>query len=286
MRQIKPPNSQRRAPLPRGLHDPVAVERQRRNAGQTAAARAAVRPGRPADDADDGRAALADPRTPARRNPRCRRQARRARPASADRPAGSAVFRAGRSRPDRRARTIPPLLPSPRIGHADAGDGEAAARRQSGSGHAELAGFFPLSGVSSCSSATSAVARWASIACMLKPGWMATVLTSRSCGCLVGAIFDDLVDRAGLHAMRHRQHQPRCNQGAGAEIAARADDGDDGAADALGRRHPAADDRVRGRGEQQRQPAIMAAGISSDGKEAGRSSSGPVTHRARHIPAA
>ncbi len=66
----------------------------------------------------------------------------------------------------------------------------------------------------------------------------------------VRAIFDDLVDRAGLHAMRRRQHQFWCNQGASAEIAARADDGDDGAADALGRRHPAADDRLGGRGKE------------------------------------
>src|ERR1700716_1230841 len=51
-------NSQRKTPLARGLKNPVAVERERRNAGQAAAARAAVRPGRPADDADDGRGAL------------------------------------------------------------------------------------------------------------------------------------------------------------------------------------------------------------------------------------
>src|SRR6266404_2534595 len=58
MRQVNPPSSQRRTPLARGLHNPVAVECERRNAGQAAAARAAVRPRRPADDADDGGAAL------------------------------------------------------------------------------------------------------------------------------------------------------------------------------------------------------------------------------------
>src|SRR5439155_9112963 len=41
------------APLPRGLQHPVAVERERRDAGHATAAGAAVRPGRPADDADD-----------------------------------------------------------------------------------------------------------------------------------------------------------------------------------------------------------------------------------------
>src|SRR4051812_34197266 len=45
---------QPRAPLPRGLLQPVAVERQRRDAGEPAATGRAVRPGRPADDADDG----------------------------------------------------------------------------------------------------------------------------------------------------------------------------------------------------------------------------------------
>ena len=69
----------------------------------------------------------------------------------------------------------------------------------------------------------------------------------------VRAVFDDLVGRAGLHAMRRRQHQLRRDQRAGAEIAARADDGDDGAADAVGRRRAAADDGMSGRGEQQRQ---------------------------------
>jgi hypothetical protein len=36
----------------------------------------------------------------------------------------------------------------------------------------------------------------------------------------VGAVFDDLVDRARLHAMRRRQYQLCRDQGAAAEIAA------------------------------------------------------------------
>jgi len=53
--------------------------------------------------------------------------------------------------------------------------------------------------------------------------------------------------------MRGRQYQSGCDQGAGAEIAARADDGDDGAADALGGRHPATNNRASRRGNKQRQ---------------------------------
>src|SRR5262245_58660091 len=46
---------QRRTPAPRCLQNPVAIERQRRHAGQSAAAGAAIRPGRPTDDADNDR---------------------------------------------------------------------------------------------------------------------------------------------------------------------------------------------------------------------------------------
>src|SRR5258707_9175004 len=70
MHQINPPNSQGKTPVLRGLQDPVAVERERRNAGQTAAARAAVRPGRPADDADNGGAPPPGLKHPAPRTPR------------------------------------------------------------------------------------------------------------------------------------------------------------------------------------------------------------------------
>src|SRR6476660_7866818 len=54
----RPPASQGKTPLARGLQDPVAIERKRRDPGQAAATRAAVRPRRPADDADDGGSAL------------------------------------------------------------------------------------------------------------------------------------------------------------------------------------------------------------------------------------
>ena len=49
-----------------------------------------------------------------------------------------------------------------------------------------------------------------------------------------GLLFHQLVVRARLHAMRRRQHQVRRDQGAAAEVAARTDNGDDGAPDAFG----------------------------------------------------
>src|SRR5712672_15807 len=54
----RPPASQGKTPLARGLQNPVAIKRKRRDPGQAAAARAAVRPRRPTDDADDGGSAL------------------------------------------------------------------------------------------------------------------------------------------------------------------------------------------------------------------------------------
>ena len=66
----------------------------------------------------------------------------------------------------------------------------------------------------------------------------------------VRAVVDDLVIRARLHAMRRGQHHLWRDQRARAEIAARADDGDDGTADALGGRYAAADDGMGGRDEQ------------------------------------
>src|SRR6266851_2562484 len=50
---------ERHTPLAGGLQNPVPVKRERRDAGQTAAARGAVWSRRPADDTDNGRAALA-----------------------------------------------------------------------------------------------------------------------------------------------------------------------------------------------------------------------------------
>jgi hypothetical protein len=64
----------------------------------------------------------------------------------------------------------------------------------------------------------------------------------------VRTIFNDLVIRAGRHAMRRGQHQFRRDQRAGAKIAARTDDGNDRAGDAFRRRRTAANDGVRGGG--------------------------------------
>src|SRR6266702_2880985 len=55
---LDPPDSQSKTPLARGLQGPVAIKRKRRDAGQAATSRAAVRPRGPTDDADDGRSAL------------------------------------------------------------------------------------------------------------------------------------------------------------------------------------------------------------------------------------
>ena len=68
----------------------------------------------------------------------------------------------------------------------------------------------------------------------------------------VGAHLDNPVIRAGLHAMRGRQHDFWRDQRAGAKIAARADDGDNGAADAFAGRRAAADDGMRWKGAEQR----------------------------------
>jgi len=69
----------------------------------------------------------------------------------------------------------------------------------------------------------------------------------------VRAIFDDLVIRARLHAMRRGQHQPWRNQRPRTEITSRADDGDDRAGDAVRLRRAAADDAVSGDRKQQRE---------------------------------
>src|SRR5262249_41575656 len=49
---------ERKSPLPRSRQNPVAIERQRRHAGEAAATRAAFRPRGPAHDADDRRRPL------------------------------------------------------------------------------------------------------------------------------------------------------------------------------------------------------------------------------------
>jgi hypothetical protein len=61
--------------------------------------------------------------------------------------------------------------------------------------------------------------------------------------------------------MRGCQHHPGRDERAGAEIAARADDGDDGAADAFRRRRATADDGV-GRSERSiAAPAVIRSSI-------------------------
>jgi hypothetical protein len=63
-------------------------------------------------------------------------------------------------------------------------------------------------------------------------------------GLPVHTIFDDLVDRSGLDAMRGCQHQFRRDQNTAAEITARADNRDNRTTDTFGRRHSTADNRT------------------------------------------
>ena len=239
-----------RTPLPRGLQDPVAVKRQRRHAGQPATARGAVRSGRPADDADDDRAA------------RLVLEYRRAGiPGAGAEPVARAL-------PDRidqadlqRARLTgrdqagdangAAALAVTAHGDADAGDGEAAAGHDRNPGHADHRSLLaPGRGIESKQRdiGGSAVRRH-----RLHPESRVDrdVPDVAQLRLPVRAIFDDLVGRPRLHAMRRRQHQLGSDQRAGAKITARADDGDDGARDALGRRRAAADDGMRGRGREQ-----------------------------------
>src|SRR5207302_4881524 len=124
------------------------------------------------------------------------------------------------------ARTVPPLLPSPRT-VTPMPAMENLAPGTIGSCGVPSTAIFSLAGDLSCNSATSAVARCASIACTLNCGCLATFFYVLQLRLPVGAIFHDLVFGTSLHAMRHRQHQRRRDQRAGTEIAARTDDGDD-----------------------------------------------------------
>ncbi len=63
----------------------------------------------------------------------------------------------------------------------------------------------------------------------------------------IRAVVDDLVGCARPDAMGHRQNQIGRDQGAGAEIAARADDGHDGLSNAFDGWRGTADDGVGGR---------------------------------------
>ncbi|MGY4449474.1 hypothetical protein ACVWZR_004134 [Bradyrhizobium sp. i1.3.1] len=111
---------------------------------------------------------------------------------------------------------------------------------------------FPLSGISSCNNATSAVARCACSCLHVEVRMDRDGTHIQQLRRTVSAAIDDLVVRAGLHTVGNRQHDLRSDQAAGAEIATRADDGDDRARDTIGLRRAAADDGVCGRSEQQR----------------------------------
>src|SRR6185436_9410419 len=76
-----------------------------------------------------------------------------------------------------------PLLPSPRTVTPMPAMVKRLPTLSGVSGDPSAAAVFPLGGTASCSNATSAVARCPDMACMLKPGWMATVLTSCNEGC-------------------------------------------------------------------------------------------------------
>src|SRR5205085_8625675 len=73
-------------------------------------------------------------------------------------------------------RMVPPLLPSPRTVTPMPAMEKRLPTLIGISGDPSTAGVFPLGGAANCSNATSAVARCTDIACILKPGWMATVL--------------------------------------------------------------------------------------------------------------
>src|SRR5436190_4699426 len=248
----RPPTSQGKTPLVRGLQDPVAIKRKRRNAGQAAAARAAVRPRRPTDDADDGRGALpvlkhratGIPGTGAKPVP-CTPSDR------IDQADLQSPRLAGRDQA--RDANGPAALALTTDGHADAGDGETAAGDNGDLRYAEIGGIFPTGRRLELQQRHIGGGAMRRYRLHVERGVNSDFFDISQLRLPVCTIFDDLVDRAGLHAMRRRQGQSGCNQGAGAEIAARADDGDDGAADALGGRHPASNDRVSRVRKKQRQ---------------------------------
>ena len=248
----QPADSQYKTPLPRGLHNPVAVERQRRHAGQAAAAGAAVRPCRPADDPDDGRAALPVLKHRAagiagtRAEPAARALPDRIDQANLQCPGLAGGNQAG----DANGAAATALAAN---GHADAGDAEAAAGDNRYLRRAKNRRDFPLRRRFELQQRHVGGGAMGRHRLHIEGGMNADVFHVPQLRLLVGAIFDDFVDRAGLHAMRRRQHQSGCDQSAGAEIAARADDGDDGARHAAGLRRAAADDSRGGRGQERRQ---------------------------------
>src|ERR1700694_2655852 len=143
MRQINPLNSQSKTPLAAGLQNPVAVKRERRDAGQTAAARAAVRPRRPADDADDRSGALAVLKHRATVIPGAgAKPLACALPGRIDQANLQSPRLAGRDQAGHANNPTARALATD--GHADAGDGEAAAGDNRDLRYAEISRVFPL----------------------------------------------------------------------------------------------------------------------------------------------
>src|SRR4051812_8785227 len=243
--------SQRRTPAPRGLQDPVAIERERRDTGQPAAAGGSVRPRGPADDADEhGSCRLVLEHGTAGITGAGANSVANTVGYGVDQPD---LERAGLPRRNeagntRRAATL--AVATHR--DADTGDDEAAAdldrniRRANGYRRFSLQWNFQLQQRQVGGSAMP-LHRLHVETRMDRDG--ADIQQLRL---PVGAAVDDLVVRAGLHAVGNGEHQLWRNQGAGTEIAARADDGDDGARDAIGLRRAAANDGISGRGQQQR----------------------------------
>src|SRR5450432_1003444 len=223
MRRIKPPMLDRKTPLARGLQDPVPVERERRNAGQAAAAAAAVRPGRPADDANDGgttRSLLeygpagipgagAEPVAGALRERIDQPDLQRARLAGRDQ-AGDA---------DGSAATA--LAAD---GDTDAGDGEAAADHDWNLRHAEHRGIFALRRRFELQQRYIGGGAVGEHRLQIEARVNAQVFHVLQLRLPVDAVLDDFVDRPRLHTMRRGQYQFWCNQGARTKVTARADD--------------------------------------------------------------
>src|SRR5258706_13059203 len=143
MRRIKPPSSQSKPPLARGLQNPVAIKRKRRDSGQAAAACAAVRPRRPTDDADDGRSAVpvlkhratGIPGTGAK--PIARTLSDRIDQADLQSPGLT-------GRDQARDANGPAAGALATDGHTDAGDGETVACDNRDLRYTEIRGIFPL----------------------------------------------------------------------------------------------------------------------------------------------
>src|SRR5712675_3074481 len=139
----RPPASQGKTPLARGLQDPVAIERKRRDAGEAAAARAAVRPRRPADDADDGGSALPVLKHRATGIPRT--GAKPLACALSDRIDQADLQSPGLAGRDQASDTNgPAALALATDGHADTGDGETAAGDNRDLRYTEIGGIFPI----------------------------------------------------------------------------------------------------------------------------------------------